>query len=351
MTSIVGKSYWTKQIRETIARIAPHTSSVLVTGPSGTGKELIARSIHDQSPRATGPFIPVDCASVPGSLFSAQLFGHVKGAFTGAVGSSLGMFRAANGGTIFLDEVGELDLELQSNLLRVIQQRQVTPVGSHDSEPIDVRIIAATNRDLAAEVKAGRFRMDLFYRLDVISVDMKALKDRRDDILPLANHFIEQFADERGLPAKHLSPAAIQAVKSCDWPGNVRQLQNIIERSIVMSEGQEIGPEFIPQSTQGVELLNEETLDFAAADGDLEPHHLSTNVDGYPSDWPTLEENEREHLARTLDLTGYNQSAAARLLKIDYRLLMRRMKKYGLKRRTPSRSNAAGVSPRRRIAK
>lgn len=334
MTAIVGKSYWKKQTCETIARIAPHTSSVLVTGPSGTGKELIARSIHDQSPRATGPFIPVDCASVPGSLFASQLFGHVKGAFTGAVGSSLGSFRAANGGTIFLDEVGELDLDLQSKLLRVIQQRQVTPVGSHDPEPIDVRIIAATNRNLAEEVKAGRFRMDLFYRLDVISIESVALRDRREDILPLAEYFVDHIVRERDLPPKHLSSAAIQAIESFNWPGNVRQLQNIIERSIVMCEGEQIGAHHIP-----------ENLDNEEGPTALQPH-LTAGIDEIattrspanngPSSWQSLAENEREHLQRTLEMVDYNQSAAARLLEIDYRLLLRRIKKYGLKRRTPT---------------
>ncbi|REJ95421.1 MAG: sigma-54-dependent Fis family transcriptional regulator [Planctomycetota bacterium] len=348
MKAIVGRSYWTRQIRETIERIAPHTSSVLITGPSGTGKELIARSIHDQSPRATGPFIPVDCASVPGSLFASQLFGHTKGAFTGAVGASLGSFRAASGGTIFLDEVGELDLELQAKLLRVIQQRQVVPVGGHDPEPIDVRIIAATNRDLAAEVKAGRFRLDLFYRLDVISIETKALQDRREDIAPLAEFFIEQVSREQGVPPKRLSPAAVRAIESFDWPGNVRQLQNILERSIVLSEGEEIDADFIPQEIA------------AAAQPDLQPtgdtistpnHQVNTpaaatNAEGYPADWQSLEDNERLHLQRTLELTGFNQSAAARLLNIDYRLLLRRIKKYGLK---PA-GGAGGNGNRPRVA-
>lgn len=345
MTAIVGKSYWTRQTRETIARIAPHTSSVLVTGPSGTGKELVARSIHDQSPRAAGPFIPVDCASVPGSLFSSQLFGHVKGAFTGAVGSSLGSFRAANGGTIFLDEVGELDLDLQSKLLRVIQQRQVTPVGSHDPEPIDVRIIAATNRDLAAEVEAGRFRMDLFYRLDVISIETTALKDRREDILPLANFFIDQIVKDRQLEPMYLSPIAAEAVESCDWPGNVRQLQNIIERSIVMSEGGEIGADFVPANGSERESMPATAVSSQPVLTCAEVRDFSQEP---PASWQSLADNEREHLRRTLELTGYNQSAAARLLKIDYRLLCRRIKKYGLKRPT---NGGVAEEPRRIKAK
>ena len=359
MTAIVGKSYWTKQTRDTITRIAPHTSSVLITGPSGTGKELVARSIHDQSPRVTGPFIPVDCASVPGSLFSSQLFGHVKGAFTGAVGSALGSFRAANGGTIFLDEVGELDLELQSKLLRVIQQRQVTPVGSHDPEAIDVRIIAATNRNLAEEVEAGRFRMDLFYRLDVISIETTALKDRREDIQPLTEFFINQIIEERSLPAKRLSPEAAHAIEAYDWPGNVRQLQNIIERSIVMTDGEQIGADFIPTEAvaTGAPMANDSRAMDRVEHFPFNGSHVNGfsengfSAAGRPRSWQSLEENEREHLQRTLEMTGYNQSAAARLLEIDYRLLLRRIKKYGLKQGVPTSASGADFEAPRTSAK
>ncbi|MGB6043211.1 MAG: sigma-54 dependent transcriptional regulator [Pirellulales bacterium] len=315
MDHILGTSKWSEEVRAKIAQVARFTSSALITGPSGTGKELIARSIHEQSDRAGQPFVPVDCAAIPGTLFSSQLFGHVKGAFTGASSDSLGCFRAAEGGTIFLDEVGELELDLQSKLLRVVQERQVTPVGSHRPIPINVRIVSATNRELEQEVAAGRFRLDLFYRLDVVSIKSDALKDRPEDIELLARHFVESICRDFEIPAKRLTPAAIRMMQAYDWPGNVRQVQNIIERAIVMSETLEIGPEFIPRMDDTC------VPDGVAVDSPTDP----------PKGWRTLDESERDHIRRTLEFTAYNQSAAARLLEIDYRLLMRRIKKYGLK--------------------
>jgi len=327
---IVGISLWAKEVRQRVAQVAPFTSNVLITGPSGTGKELIARSIHLSSGRADGPFIPVDCASIPGTLFSSQLFGHVKGAFTGASAAALGCFRAAEGGTIFLDEVGELDLELQSNLLRVIQERRVTPVGSHESIPIDVRIVAATNRDLRKEVAAGRFRLDLYYRLDVVSVDSVALKDRLEDIEPLSQYILDRMVVERDLPRKRLSSAALRMMQAYDWPGNVRQLQNILERAVVLSQDEAIGPEWIPR-------IDDTALPLPTASPATLAEDTADSVSS-PEGWLTYSDNEKEHLRRTLEQTGYNQSAAARLLEIDYRLLLRRMKKHGLK---PGKSSAA----------
>lgn len=324
MERIVGISPWASQVRQRIAQVAPFASSVLITGPSGTGKELIARSIHLSSGRAGGAFIPVDCASIPGTLFASQLFGHVKGAFTGAAASALGCFRAAEGGTIFLDEVGELDLELQSKLLRVIQERRVTPVGSHESFAIDVRIVAATNRDLRKELAANRFRLDLYYRLDVVSVESAALKNRSEDIEPLSEYILDKMVTEREMPRKRLAPAALRMMRAYDWPGNVRQLQNILERAVVLSQDEVIGPEWIPRIDDTAMPLP--TLAEAA------PHSAASvpTSDGAEG-WLNHAENEKEHLRRTLEHTGYNQSAAARLLDIDYRLLLRRMKKHGLK--------------------
>ncbi|NIP68389.1 MAG: AAA domain-containing protein [Planctomycetales bacterium] len=329
MDRIIGTSKWSDEVRAQVGQVARFTSSVLITGPSGTGKELIARSIHEQGPRAGRPFVPVDCAAIPGTLFASQLFGHVKGAFTGATADSLGCFRAAEGGTIFLDEVGELELELQAKLLRVIQERQVTPVGSHRPIPIDVRIVAATNRTLDQEVAAGRFRLDLFYRLEVLSIAADALKDRIEDIEPLARYFVETTCREFEIPPKRLTPGAIRMMQAYDWPGNVRQLQNIVERAIVLSETPDIGPEFIPRID-----------DTAVPD----PALVGEPGSQAPAGWKTMADNERDHIRRTLEFTGYNQSAAARLLEIDYRLLMRRIKKFKLKPADGSSAKAPAAS-------
>ena len=338
MDPIIGISSWTESVRAQVQQIARYNSSVLITGPSGTGKELIARRIHAASPRAGHPFIPVDCAAIPGSLFASQLFGHVKGAFTGASSEALGCFRAAAGGTIFLDEIGELELELQAKLLRVIQERQVTPLGSHRPHPVDVRIVAATNRDLQTEVSEGRFRLDLFYRLDVVSIHSNALRDRPEDIQPLAEYFVESLCRQYELPRKRLTPAALRMMKVYDWPGNVRQLQNIVERTVVLSESLDIGHEFIPRADDTA--LTQPGVAAPVAAGPVNGRH------GTPAGWKTMADNEYDHLRRTLELTGYNQSAASRLLDIDYRLLVRRMKKYGLK--TPNESAAASAaSPNR----
>ena len=301
---------------------------MLITGPSGTGKELIARSIHASSGRAGGSFIPVDCASIPGTLFASQLFGHVKGAFTGASSAALGCFRAADGGTIFLDEVGELDLELQSKLLRVIQERKVTPVGSHEPIPIDVRIVAATNRDLRKELAANRFRLDLYYRLDVLSLESVPLKDRSEDIEPLSEYILEKMVTEREMPRKCLSAAALRLMRAYDWPGNVRQLQNILERAVVLSQDEVIGPEWIPR-------IDDTAMPLPAPAESLPNGNATADSPASAEGWLNYSENEKEHLRRTLEQTGYNQSAAARMLGIDYRLLLRRMKKHGLK---PSRT-------------
>ena len=215
LDAIIGHSEWVEQTRAVIRAVAAFPSSVLITGASGTGKELIARAIHNLSPRSARRFIPVDCASITGPLFASHMFGHLKGAFTGATYNAVGCFRAAEGGTIFLDEIGELDLELQAKLLRVLQERVVTPVGSHDGTPVDVRILAATNRDLRQEVAAGRFREDLYFRLNVVSIQTRPLRERTEDIEILAEHFLRRFAVENGMPWKRLSARGAKAVA---WP-------------------------------------------------------------------------------------------------------------------------------------
>ncbi|MEX1223179.1 MAG: sigma-54 dependent transcriptional regulator [Pirellulales bacterium] len=330
MTQIVGNSEWANSVRDMIAQVARFGSSVLIAGPSGTGKELIARRLHLESPRSERPFVPVDCASIPGTLFASQLFGHVKGAFTGANAAALGCFRAAEGGTVFLDEIGELDLELQSSLLRVIQERRVTPLGSHESHPIDVRIVAATNRNLSQEVAAGRFRLDLYYRLNVVSLESAPLASRRGDVLLLAEHFLQNICNEFEIPLKRFTPAAAAALLAYSWPGNVRELQNVVERAIVLTDGEEIDSKFIPRDGSETTAPTVAVATTSTADRAPQPQgdftrQVEREVSG---DWQSLAENERDHLRRTLEFTHYNQSAAARLLEIDYRLLQRRIKKY-----------------------
>jgi DNA-binding NtrC family response regulator len=349
MNELIGNSEWAQNVRRSIEHVAGCGSSVLVVGPSGTGKELIAQAIHRHSPRSAAPFVAVDCTSIPPSLFPSQLFGHVKGAFTGAACSTLGSFRAADGGTIFLDEIGELYTELQSQLLRVIQQRAVIPVGSHQSIPIDVRIIAATSRHLAAEVDTGQFRLDLYYRLNVVKIETMPLRDRPEDIEPLCRHFLDRLSIENGLPRKRLSPSAVRVLSGCDWPGNVRQLQNVLERAVVFTRPEEITgkhvrrflePEVFTAMVDGAGAARSPRATAPRSPGRTEVAEAS-RAERDPDSWPTLAESERRLIEETLERTFYNQSAAARLLDIDRRLLARKMRKYGIAVRPPRQRRRA----------
>ncbi|MEX2310587.1 MAG: sigma-54 dependent transcriptional regulator [Pirellulales bacterium] len=337
--AIIGHSSVTVRLRAEIGRVAPFASNVLITGPSGTGKELVARQIHLGSPRARQPFIPVDCAAISGELMSSQLFGHVAGAFTGANCDALGCFRAANRGTIFLDEIGELEYALQAKLLRVLQEHVVTPVGSHRGEPVDVRVIAATNRDVRAEVLAGRFREDLYYRLDVVHLRTSALRDRRDDVPVLAAAFLNELADE-GLPRCRLSSEARAILLDFDWPGNVRQLRNVLEQAAIDSQSPSISA---AQLREIISLsFDSRNADSASHSADSPTgHHAVADCPqsmltaagptvGEDSAWPTLESVERQHILRTLEHTFYNRSAAARLLGLTRQSLLRKMKNYRL---------------------
>jgi PAS domain S-box-containing protein len=233
--AILGDSPALKKVLAQIEMVAPTNASVLILGESGTGKELVARAIHERSPRKNAALVRVNCASVPRELFESEFFGHVRGAFTGAVKDRVGRFELAHGGTLFLDEIGEVPLELQSKLLRVLQEGQFEKVGEDRTRTVDVRIIAATNRELEAEVKAGRFRQDLFYRLSVFPVDLPPLRDRADDVPVLAQHFLQQSARKLGTPAPRLSSTQLKELQAYDWPGNVRELQNVIERAVIRS--------------------------------------------------------------------------------------------------------------------
>ena len=326
LDAIIGRSEWVEQTRAVIRAVAAYPSSVLITGASGTGKELIARAIHGHSLRSARRFIPVDCASITGPLFASHMFGHLKGAFTGATYSAVGCFRAAEGGTIFLDEIGELDLELQAKLLRVLQERVVTPVGSHDGAPVDVRVLAASNRELQQEVAAGRFREDLYFRLNVVAIQTRPLRERAEDIEVLAEHFLRRFAVENGMPWKQLSQAARRQLHAYPWPGNIRELENAIERAIVFSPGELIEADVLPRFTDTpAETM---PIDFAESPAGLAIQHETLPAQG--GRWLTAAEVERQHILRTLEHTGHNQSAAARLLGIDRHQLRRRMFEHGL---------------------
>ena len=338
--AIIGVSDWARRIRAEILRVAGYDSNVLITGLSGTGKELIARALCSYGARADGPLVPVDCAALPGELFMSQMFGHLKGAFTGAHYTAIGAFRAAEGGTIFLDEIGELDHALQAKLLRVIQEKCVVPLGSHNGEPVDVRIIAATNRDLEADVRTHRFRDDLYYRLNVISLRTEPLKDHPADIEPLANYFLHKLAIHAGLPLKRLSRGAINLLLSYDWPGNVRELDNHLERAAIYTEGEILRAESMPELLEAV-MAGPQPLG-SPRDGPAESHHAEPEdytscveprqraATGDQYDWPTMAEVERRHILYTLEHTLFNQCAAARILEMDRHALRRKIKKYGL---------------------
>lgn len=349
--AIIGASNWARSIRAEIIRVAEHDSSVLITGPSGTGKELVARAICTHSRRRTAPIVPVDCAALPSDLFVSQMFGHLKGAFTGAHCSTLGAFRAADGGTIFLDEIGELDLSVQAKLLRVIQERTVVPLGSHQGEEIDIRIIAATNRNLEDEVRAGRFREDLFYRLNVISLKTMPLCQRVEDIEHLANHFLHRLAIDAGLPLKRLSQGGLNLLCSYTWPGNVRELNNQLERAVVHASADVLGPEAMPELVEAVMDANpangqqprtltrrrdlsakEQTATHAPYrqnSSDEQSQHCEDSDCG-ARHWPTMDEVERQHIQDTLEKTLFNQCEAAKMLGIDRHALRRRIRKFGL---------------------
>ncbi len=362
---IAGVSAWAEQVRRSIELVAAHQSSVLIMGPSGTGKELIARAIHGCSTRSAKPFIPVDCAVTTGTLFASHMFGHVKGSFTGASSATLGCFRAADSGTIFLDEIGEMELELQAKLLRVLQQRVVVPVGSHQEIPVNVRVLAATNRDLAREVDAGRFREDLFYRLNVVAIRTVGLKDRPEDVPVLAERYLAELAARHGMPMCTLSPAAIEVLQGYAWPGNVRELENVLERAVMFSSGEEIDPDALtglmgvdappaaepPEPARAAPPVAAAAMASAANRGIVSPTALpgvfrvEPKVKPAPvaapvapaapaatkdEAWPTLADVERVHLERTLAATMQNKSLAAKMLGIDRSVLRRKLQRYGL---------------------
>ncbi|MCU0648938.1 MAG: sigma-54 dependent transcriptional regulator [Gemmatimonadaceae bacterium] len=302
---------WTEVLR-LAETVAPTDSLVLVTGESGTGKEVVARWIHDRSTRAVndGPFLSINCGALPESLLESELFGHVKGSFTGAVKDKTGLFAAATGGTFFLDEIGETTAATQVKLLRVLQQREVIPVGATESQAIDARLIAATNRDLEEEVRRGHFRSDLFYRLNVIAIHLPPLRERRDDIPLLADAFLARSAEQSGGPRKQLSDAALDACMAYGWPGNVRELENALERAVILTPGEMIAPSALP--------------------GRLTERRSEPLVGERPPATPTLEAIEKAYIMWVLQSEAGNKSRAADVLGIDPSTLYRKLARYGV---------------------
>lgn len=257
---IIGESSAMNAIKSRVAKVAQARSSVLILGETGTGKELVARAIHFGSPRAESPFIPINCGAIPENLLESELFGHVRGAFTGAVSSKKGLFEIAGGGTVFLDEIGDMGLGLQSKLLRVLEDQEIRPVGGTHTIRADVRFITATNKDVESAAREGRFREDLFYRINVFTIKVPPLRERREDIRPLAGYFIERFSHELGKRVKGISADALALLEGYDWPGNVRELQNIIERSLLLADSDVIGVDCLPDNIRRSCSINDESV-------------------------------------------------------------------------------------------
>ncbi len=289
--TLIGRSPGIRQARDVIARVAPLPTTVLITGESGTGKEVTARALHSQSAKADKPFVPVNCAAIPPDIIESELFGHLKGAFTGAASSREGLFFYAQGGTLFLDEIGELPLPLQSKLLRVIEDKRVRPVGSEREVPVDVRLIAATNSELGRAVAEGRFRQDLYYRLNVLSIHLPPLRDRPEDVEPLARLFMAEISAQLGVPPLNLSAAVLAELQSYGWPGNARELRNVIERSLILGSF---------------------------------PSDVVTGKEQPPPHPDSLESVEKSHILGVLDAAGGNRAEAARRLGLSRKTLDRK---------------------------
>jgi two-component system response regulator HydG len=304
----VGKAKGFTDVLQLAEQVAPTESTVLVLGESGTGKEVIARYIHELSLRASGPFFSINCGALPESLLESELFGHVKGSFTGADRDKQGLFAAANGGTFFLDEIAEMSPSTQVKLLRVLQEREALPVGGTEPVPVDVRVLAATNKDLDVEMKQGTFRSDLYYRLNVITMSLPPLRERPEDIPLLAEAFLKRIAEERSQDMKRLSAGALEAALNYDWPGNVRELENALEHAIILTEGPEVKAAALPER---VRIRKSERL--------VAPRTPSN---------PTLETVEQAYIKWVLDAEGGNKSRAAEVLGIDPSTLYRKLARY-----------------------
>jgi two-component system response regulator HydG len=310
-SKIIGRSPKMKEVFGTLSLVAPTDATVLILGESGTGKELVANSIHHNSLRAGQPFIKVSCAALPETLLEGELFGHEKGAFTGAIARREGRFQLAHRGTIFLDEVGEMSVTTQTKLLRVLQEKEFEPLGSTRTVKTDVRVIAASNKDLEREVKEGRFREDLFYRLNVVPVSLPPLRERKEDIPALAAYFFALYRDKNHKELRDISGKAMDLLTRYDWPGNIRELENSIERAVILARGEIIAPADLPPIIQAL-----------SRDREIQGLNLPSGI--------SLQEVEKALILKTLEDTGGNRSRAAEILGINRRTLQNKLKEYGI---------------------
>jgi two-component system, NtrC family, response regulator HydG len=309
MGGIVGKSNGMKAVFDLVTRVSQATANILIMGESGTGKELVARAIHENGPRSKKPFVAINCTAIPEALLESELFGHAKGSFTGAIQRKRGLFEEAEGGTLFLDEIGDMNIQLQSKLLRVIQERKIRAVGENVTRDVDVRIVAATHKDLKAAIKDDRFREDLYYRLSVIPIVIPPLRHRKEDIPLLAEHFLKKYAAMNDVKVRGYTKRAMALLTNLRWPGNVRELENVIERAVVLSTGNLIDEIDLPKP----ETTSSEQF-FGAA----------------TSDFPTFEQLEKRYMQLVLEHTGHRKDRAAQILGINRRTLYRKEREYGL---------------------
>jgi DNA-binding NtrC family response regulator len=321
---LIGNSLAMRKVHELIDRVAGTDTTVLLTGETGTGKELVARAIHRASSRKAQPFVAINCAAIPEALLESELFGHAKGAFTDAQNSRAGLLVQAEGGTLFLDEIGEMPPALQPKLLRALQDKKVRPVGSDVEVPFDARVVCATNADLEAAVEDGRFRSDLYFRINVVQIELPPLRARGMDVLTLAQHFVEKFAKQAGKAMTGISKNAAERLLDYSWPGNVRELQSCIERAVALAQFEEILVEDLPER---IRRYRRSQIVLSSDDpGELVP----------------LEEVERRYILRVLEACGWRRMEAARILKLDRKTLYRKLERYGVR---PHRSNNAGAQP------
>jgi two-component system response regulator PilR (NtrC family) len=318
---LIGGSEAMQRTRATIAKLARSQAPVYVSGESGTGKELVARTIHEQGPRSAKPFVPVNCGAIPADLLESEFFGHKKGSFTGAVSDKPGLFEAANGGTLFLDEVAELPLHMQVKLLRAIQEKSIRPIGAQREIKVDTRILSATHKNLAELVKEGKFREDLFYRINVIELHVPALRERIEDLGPLCDFFLERLATEQSLPKFSLSGATVDALRDYRFPGNVRELENILERAVTLSEGNTIEVEDLQLRNPLVAHREPVAPPLEEPEPNLEDSDALTSY---------MDAVEKQKILEALEQTRWNKTAAAKVLGISFGALRYRLQKLGL---------------------